>query len=90
MVVEYLSSKVFQIQIPTDFRGLIKWSPDEFLALSGKWTPGHRAYPGVIRDSRQNQYIGLFDDIPLQLKMKEDGKWVNCTQVMSICKNEAT
>ena len=35
MVVEYLSSKVFQIQIPTDFRGLIKWSPDEFLALSG-------------------------------------------------------
>ena len=35
MVVEYLSSKVFQIQIPTDFRGWIKWSPDEFLALSG-------------------------------------------------------
>ena len=35
MVVEYLSSKVFQIQIPTDLRGLIKWSPDELLALSG-------------------------------------------------------
>ena len=39
MVVEYLSSKVFQIQIPTDFRGLIKWSPDEFLALSGDQLP---------------------------------------------------
>jgi hypothetical protein len=35
IVVEYLSSKVFQIQIPTDFRGLIKWRMDDFLALSG-------------------------------------------------------
>ena len=34
--------------------------------------------------------MGLYDDIPHHLRMKKHGKWVNCTHIMSICKNEAT
>ena len=34
--------------------------------------------------------MGLYDDIPHHLRMNKGGKWVNCTHIMSICKNQAT
>ena len=49
-----------------------------------------RPIRGSFPDSPQNAYMGLYDDIPHHLRMKKHGKWVNCTHIMSICKNEAT